>query len=195
MVSIRQPIVHFTPLNYNHRLNDIYSYYYMSKFNSEWNYDHWLVHLKHPKCKLRGFDVIDYCIRLLATIIGSENDARNKVYAIWSMVPFGFGAEIDKKTSTKLKALQDVLVVLPDYSFDAKHKGGIVLYVARPRPGKLYSNCNYVFDDRHIYSDEEPDIYSEEDSDDVEESVNESVDQTHYTDLATWKKDPRKYCV
>ncbi|KAF9588923.1 hypothetical protein IFM89_017602 [Coptis chinensis] len=51
---------------------------------------------------------------------------KNKVYTIWWKIPFGFCAEIDEDSSNQIKALQDVLVVLLDYSFDAKSqsKGG-----------------------------------------------------------------------
>ncbi|KAF9592642.1 hypothetical protein IFM89_016299 [Coptis chinensis] len=38
----------------------------------------------------------------------------------WLRPPWGFAAEIDEDTLNKLKALPNVLQVLPDYSFDLK---------------------------------------------------------------------------
>ncbi|KAF9588924.1 hypothetical protein IFM89_017603 [Coptis chinensis] len=59
---------------------------------------------------------------------------KNKVYAVWWKIPFGFCAAIDEDSVNKLKALQDVLVVLPDYSLDIKRncKFGEVLFVESP---------------------------------------------------------------
>ncbi|KAF9620222.1 hypothetical protein IFM89_010957 [Coptis chinensis] len=67
----------------------------------------------------------------------NEIGAKNKVYAIWWKIPFGFCAEIDEDSSVKLKALQDVLVVLPDYSFDAKSK-------SPGHEGKSLNTINYL---------------------------------------------------
>ncbi|KAF9589855.1 hypothetical protein IFM89_028790 [Coptis chinensis] len=50
----------------------------------------------------------------------NERMQKNKVYAVWWKIPFGFCAAIDEDSVNKLKALQDVLVVLLDYSLDIK---------------------------------------------------------------------------
>ncbi|KAF9586979.1 hypothetical protein IFM89_039851 [Coptis chinensis] len=80
----------FVPKNKNCRLENIFSYHYLSERNLEWDSDHWLINV---------------------TRVPNDKQARP---------PWGFAAEIDDDTLNKLKALPDVLQVLPDYSFDLK---------------------------------------------------------------------------
>lgn len=119
-----------SPHNWDHRLDDIFSYHHLSERNPKWRSDHWLVHIKEPDSR---FDmeqqVVDYCIQMLSKVVGSEEKAKEKIYIVWCKMPFGFGAEIDEKTSNMLKALPNALRVLPDYAFDVKNKddGALVL--------------------------------------------------------------------
>lgn len=120
-----QSVTPFSPHNWNHRLDDIFSYHHLSERNPKWRSDHWLVHIKEPDSRfVTEQQVVDYCIQMLSKVVGSEEKAKEKIYIVWCKMPFGFGAEIDEKTSNKLKALPNALTVLPDYAFDVKNKDG-----------------------------------------------------------------------
>ncbi|KAF9600665.1 hypothetical protein IFM89_011248, partial [Coptis chinensis] len=113
----------FSPLNQNQRLLNIFSYYHFSKLNLEWDFDHWLINIKCPEGGFATWtEALECCIKVLAKALRSKKKAKEKIYVIWSIKPFGFGAEIDEKTAKKLKGLPDVLKVLPDCAFDAKEK-------------------------------------------------------------------------
>ncbi|KAF5182549.1 hypothetical protein FRX31_027864, partial [Thalictrum thalictroides] len=62
-----------------------------------------------------------------------EDDAKKKIYSVWCKMPFGFGAEIDEETLNRLKALPDVLLVLPDFAFDVKLE----------KEGKAFNTMDY----------------------------------------------------
>ncbi|KAF9623271.1 hypothetical protein IFM89_000760 [Coptis chinensis] len=120
-----QPVARFTAFNLDSIIyNDLYSYHFFRfEPNIECKSDHWLVHLKDPECLFSNYTkCIRYCVRLLAEVVGSEDEAKEKIYVVWCAEPFGFGAEIDMGTVNKLKVLQDVLALLPDYSVSCKYK-------------------------------------------------------------------------
>ncbi|KAF5205403.1 multiple organellar RNA editing factor 2, chloroplastic-like, partial [Thalictrum thalictroides] len=118
-----QSLAPFTLMNYNHRLDNLFSYHHLSEKNSKWNSDHWLIVIKQRESELKTeAQTLDFFIKILAEAIGSEQEAKERIYIIWSNFPFGFGAEIDEETSNKLKGCPNVLKVLPDYSFDVKDK-------------------------------------------------------------------------
>lgn len=121
-----QSAPHFTPINRNHRVDDIFSYHHLSECNSAWSSDHWLIHIQSPHGEFSTRQqVIDLCIRMLAEVVGSVDDAKKKIYTFWCKMPFGFGAAIDKETLIRLKALPDVVLALPDYAFDVKLKDAV----------------------------------------------------------------------
>ncbi|KAF9602357.1 hypothetical protein IFM89_026784 [Coptis chinensis] len=123
--------VRFTAINLNHELEDIFSYQLLSEPNPEWNFDHWLIHIKLPP--VGGYsteqETLNLCIKMLARLlegflvekvvnvvyhsmiskcicsqkIAHEEEAKDKIYIVWSKIPFGFAAEIDENTSEKLK--------------------------------------------------------------------------------------------
>ncbi|KAL5724676.1 hypothetical protein ACHQM5_007903 [Ranunculus cassubicifolius] len=129
-----EPDAHFSPMNLNFRLNNIFSYYHLSERNSKWNSDHWLVSIKLNCVPTEDEDEIDELfVKLLTEVVGSETDAKSKIYIIWCKTPFGFGAEVDEETANKLKGLPDVLLVLPDYGFDVnKRNSGALVISCKP---------------------------------------------------------------
>ncbi|KAL5726813.1 hypothetical protein ACHQM5_000066 [Ranunculus cassubicifolius] len=142
----------FAPLNRNARLNDIFCYHNLSERNPEWNHDHWLIHVKPQRSRPSSErKTLELCIQLLAEVLGSEEDAKRKIYIVWSNTISGFGAEIDKATSERLKDRSDVLTVLPDFAFDVKNKasGGVLVVSPTTRLGPYSENIFYrsLFDD------------------------------------------------
>lgn len=74
--------------------------------------------------------MIDCYIQTLAKVIGSENEAKKKIYNVSCERYFGFGCELDEETSNKLEGLPGVLFVLPDSYVDAEYKDyGAELFV------------------------------------------------------------------
>ncbi|KAI4993332.1 hypothetical protein ZWY2020_007645 [Hordeum vulgare] len=66
--------------------------------------------------------MIDCYIQTLAKVLGSEEEAKKKIYNVSCERYFGFGCEIDEETSNKLEGIPGVLFVLPDSYVDPEHK-------------------------------------------------------------------------
>ncbi|KAK8623811.1 hypothetical protein V6N13_065174 [Hibiscus sabdariffa] len=74
--------------------------------------------------------MIDCYIKTLAKVVGSEEEAKKKIYNVSCERYFGFGCEIDEETSNKLEGLPGVLFVLPDSYVDPENKDyGAELFV------------------------------------------------------------------
>jgi hypothetical protein len=73
-------------------------------------------------------EIIDGYIKTLAQIVGSEDEARHKIYSVSTRHYFAFGALVSEELSYKLKELPKVRWVLPDSYLDVRNKdyGGIV---------------------------------------------------------------------
>eukprot|EP00252_Welwitschia_mirabilis_P003638 TRINITY_DN136_c0_g1_i2.p1 TRINITY_DN136_c0_g1~~TRINITY_DN136_c0_g1_i2.p1 ORF type:complete len:234 (-),score=24.14 TRINITY_DN136_c0_g1_i2:324-1025(-) len=94
------------------------------------DYEHWLIVMK----PLNGGnaskeEMIDYYIKTLAKVLGSEEAAKKSIYNVSCERYFGFGCEIDEETSNKLVGLPGVQFVLPDSYVDPEYKdyGGELL--------------------------------------------------------------------
>ncbi|KNA18677.1 hypothetical protein SOVF_068540 [Spinacia oleracea] len=86
------------------------------------DFEHWLVVVENPDPQLTRDDIIDGYIKTLAQIIGSEEEARMKIYAVSTRHYFAFSALISEELSYKLKELPNVKWVLPDSYMDVKNK-------------------------------------------------------------------------
>ncbi|RZC93162.1 hypothetical protein C5167_029137 [Papaver somniferum] len=95
------------------------------------DYEHWLIVMENPGGE--GADkqkMIDCYVQTLAKVLGSEEEAKRKIYNVSCERYFGFGCEIDEETSNKLEGLPGVLFVLPDSYVDAENKDyGAELFV------------------------------------------------------------------
>ncbi|KAL5727647.1 hypothetical protein ACHQM5_000820 [Ranunculus cassubicifolius] len=117
------PVPQFTMVDRNHQLLDIYSYHYLSATISDCNSNYWLVHVNPPDSGFNSErETIEFYYHLLAEVVGSEEEAKKKIYIVWCKTPFGFAAEIDEETSNKLKGRPDVLMVFPDHACGVKKK-------------------------------------------------------------------------
>ncbi|KAL6555928.1 Multiple organellar RNA editing factor 2, chloroplastic [Orobanche gracilis] len=87
------------------------------------DYEHWFVVLNKPGGEgATKQKMIDCCIQTLAKVVGSEEEAKKKIYSISCEKYFGFGCEIDEETSEKLESLPEVYFVLPDSYVDPEYK-------------------------------------------------------------------------
>ncbi|KAF8392152.1 hypothetical protein HHK36_022494 [Tetracentron sinense] len=87
------------------------------------DYEHWLIVMDKPGGEgATKKQMIDCYIETLAKVLGSEEEAKKKIYNVSCERYFGFGCEIDEETSNKLEGLPGVLFVLPDSYVDAENK-------------------------------------------------------------------------
>ncbi|KAJ4903638.1 Multiple organellar RNA editing factor 6 [Raphanus sativus] len=103
------------------------------------DYEHWLIVMDKPGGENASRQqMIDCYVQTLAKIVGSEEEAKRKIYNISCERYFGFGCEIDEETSNKLEGIPGVLFVLPDSYVDPEYKDyGAELFVngeVVPRP-------------------------------------------------------------
>ncbi|XP_020092175.1 multiple organellar RNA editing factor 2, chloroplastic-like [Ananas comosus] len=95
------------------------------------DYEHWLIVMDKPGGEgATKQQMIDCYVQTLAKVLGSEEEAKKKIYNVSCERYFGFGCEIDEETSNKLEGLPGVLFVLPDSYVDAEYKDyGAELFV------------------------------------------------------------------
>uniref|UniRef100_A0A0D9WL53 MORF/ORRM1/DAG-like MORF domain-containing protein n=1 Tax=Leersia perrieri TaxID=77586 RepID=A0A0D9WL53_9ORYZ len=95
------------------------------------DYEHWLIVMDKPGGEGATKQMmIDCYIHTLAQVLGSEEEAKKKIYNVSCERYFGFGCEIDEETSNKLEGLPGVLFVLPDSYVDPEYKDyGAELFV------------------------------------------------------------------
>ncbi|KAF7106023.1 hypothetical protein CFC21_106788 [Triticum aestivum] len=95
------------------------------------DYEHWLIVMDKPGGEgATKHQMIDCYIQTLAKVLGSEEEAKKKIYNVSCERYFGFGCEIDEETSNKLEGIPGVLFVLPDSYVDPEHKDyGAELFV------------------------------------------------------------------
>ncbi|CAH2036557.1 unnamed protein product [Thlaspi arvense] len=86
------------------------------------DFEHWLVVVEAPEPHLSRDEIIDSYIKTLAQVVGSEEEARMKIYSVSHRCYFAFGALVSEDLSHKLKDLPNVRWVLPDSYLDVKNK-------------------------------------------------------------------------
>ncbi|KAG7595082.1 hypothetical protein ISN45_Aa01g037980 [Arabidopsis thaliana x Arabidopsis arenosa] len=86
------------------------------------DFEHWLVVMEKPEGDLTRDEIIDYYIKTLAQVVGSEEEARMKIYSVSHKCYFAFGALVSEDLSYKIKELPKVRWVLPDSYLDVKSK-------------------------------------------------------------------------
>uniref|UniRef100_A0A5B7BTF1 MORF/ORRM1/DAG-like MORF domain-containing protein n=1 Tax=Davidia involucrata TaxID=16924 RepID=A0A5B7BTF1_DAVIN len=87
------------------------------------DYKHWLIVMDKPGGEgATKEQIIDCYIKTLAKAVGSEEEAKKKIYNVSWERHFIFGCEIDEDTSRKLEGLPGVRFVLPDSYLDPENK-------------------------------------------------------------------------
>ncbi|KAI6668198.1 hypothetical protein NL676_028551 [Syzygium grande] len=84
--------------------------------------EHWLVMMEKPEGDPTRDDIIDSYIKTLAQVVGSEEEARMKIYSVSTRYYYAFGALVSEELSHKLEDLPRVRWVLPDSYHDDKNK-------------------------------------------------------------------------
>ncbi|XP_057426264.1 multiple organellar RNA editing factor 5, chloroplastic/mitochondrial-like [Lotus japonicus] len=88
------------------------------------DYKHWLIVMDHKPGGEGATkqQMIDCYVQTLAKLLGSEEEAKKKIYSVSCERYFGFGCEIDEETSNKFEGMNGVLFVLPDSYVDSENK-------------------------------------------------------------------------
>ncbi|KAL0542070.1 hypothetical protein IC582_022159 [Cucumis melo] len=86
------------------------------------DFEHWLVVMENPDEQLTRDEIIDSYIKTLAMVVGSEEEARMKIYSVSTRCYFAFGCLVSEELSYKIKELPKVRWVLPDSYLDVKNK-------------------------------------------------------------------------
>ncbi|QCE10036.1 multiple organellar RNA editing factor 8, chloroplastic/mitochondrial-like [Vigna unguiculata] len=86
------------------------------------DFEHWLVVVEKPEGDPTRDEIIDSYIKTLAKVVGSEEEARMKIYSVSTRHYFAFGALVSEELSYKLKELPGVRWVLPDSYLNVKEK-------------------------------------------------------------------------
>ncbi|GJM98324.1 hypothetical protein PR202_ga15320 [Eleusine coracana subsp. coracana] len=89
--------------------------------------EHWLVVMRTPPGGTYNpttprDELIDSYIKTLAQVVGSEDEAKQKIYSVSTRYYFAFGALVSEELSHKLKELPGVIWVLPDSYLDVENK-------------------------------------------------------------------------
>ncbi|GER56901.1 plastid developmental protein DAG [Striga asiatica] len=110
------------------------------------DYEHWLIVMEfNSDPKPTEEEMIDAYVKTLASVVGSEEEAKKKIYSVCTTTYTGFGALISEELSYKVKGLTGVLWVLPDSYLDVPNKDyGGDLFV----DGKVIHRPQYRFTER-----------------------------------------------
>ncbi|EXC18496.1 hypothetical protein L484_018677 [Morus notabilis] len=86
------------------------------------DFEHWLVVMEPPEGEPTRDDIIDSYIKTLSQVVGSEEEARMKIYSVSTRCYYAFGALVSEEISYKIKELPRVRWVLPDSYLDVRNK-------------------------------------------------------------------------
>ncbi|RDX98937.1 Multiple organellar RNA editing factor 8, chloroplastic/mitochondrial, partial [Mucuna pruriens] len=70
------------------------------------DFEHWLVVMEKPEGDPTRDEIIDSYIKTLAKVIGSEEEARMKIYSVSTRHYFAFGALVSEELSYKIKGIR-----------------------------------------------------------------------------------------
>ncbi|XP_058082641.1 multiple organellar RNA editing factor 3, mitochondrial [Magnolia sinica] len=110
------------------------------------DYEHWLIVMEFPENPKPSEDeMIAAYVKTLTAVVGSEEEAKKKIYSVCTTTYTGFGALISEELSYKVKGQPGVLWVLPDSYLDVPNKDyGGDLFV----DGKVIHRPQFRFNER-----------------------------------------------
>ncbi|XP_038689537.1 organelle RRM domain-containing protein 1, chloroplastic isoform X2 [Tripterygium wilfordii] len=94
------------------------------------DYHHWMVLMEKPPQGVNSkAEVINYYVKTLERVLGSEKDAQMCIYDASCDTNFGFCCAIDEEASRELASLPGVLLVRPDPDLESEKKDYSISYV------------------------------------------------------------------
>ncbi|KAL5204173.1 hypothetical protein ABZP36_009044 [Zizania latifolia] len=106
------------------------------------DYNHWLITMEFPDPKPSREEMIETYLQTLAKVVGSYEEAKNRMYAFSTTTYVGFQAVMTEEMSEKFRGLPGVVFILPDsylypetkeYGGD-KYENGVIT----PRPPPVH---------------------------------------------------------
>ncbi|XP_012074636.1 organelle RRM domain-containing protein 1, chloroplastic [Jatropha curcas] len=84
---------------------------------------HWMVLMESPPPGVDSKpEIVDYYVKTLTRVLGSEKDAQMCIYDVSCDTHFGFCCDIDEEASHLLSSLPGVLSVRPDPDYNSEEK-------------------------------------------------------------------------
>ncbi|MCL7037621.1 hypothetical protein MKW94_020107 [Papaver nudicaule] len=80
--------------------------------------EHWFIVMEPPQGEPTRDEIIDSYVNTLSKVLGSEEEARMKIYSVSTICYFAFGALVSKELSNKIENLPGVSWVAPDCYMD-----------------------------------------------------------------------------
>uniref|UniRef100_A0ACD5WBL7 Uncharacterized protein n=1 Tax=Avena sativa TaxID=4498 RepID=A0ACD5WBL7_AVESA len=128
------------------------------------DYKHWLITMEFPDPKPSREEMIETYLQTLAKVVGSYEEAKQRMYALSTTTYVGFQAEMSEEMSEKFRGLPGVVFILPDsylypetkeYGGD-KYENGVITPRPPPthysKPSRTDRNRNF----RGNYQDSPP---------------------------------------
>ncbi|MCL7027642.1 hypothetical protein MKW94_022885 [Papaver nudicaule] len=86
------------------------------------DFEHWYVLMEIPQGEPTRDEIIDCYIKTLSKVLGSEEEARMRIYSVSTKHYFSFGALVSEELSEKIKELPGVQHVCADSYVNAETK-------------------------------------------------------------------------
>ncbi|KAL9679850.1 hypothetical protein QQ045_017721 [Rhodiola kirilowii] len=86
------------------------------------DFEHWLIMMQKPEGDPSREEIIDSYIKTLTQIVGSEEEAKMKIYSVSTKHYYAFSCLLSEEVAKKLNDLPGVSWVLPDAYMDIKNK-------------------------------------------------------------------------
>ncbi|KAL4195779.1 hypothetical protein AMTRI_Chr04g180060 [Amborella trichopoda] len=67
------------------------------------DYEHWLVVMEPPQGHPLRDQIVDTYVKILAMVLGSEEDAKKAIYSVSTKYYYAFGCKVSKEISHKIK--------------------------------------------------------------------------------------------
>ncbi|XP_022744713.1 organelle RRM domain-containing protein 1, chloroplastic isoform X2 [Durio zibethinus] len=94
-----------------------------ASFDSTSTNNHWMVLMTKPPEGVNSKpQIIDYYVKTLERVLGTEKDAQMCIYDASCDTQFGFCCHVDEQTSRELACLPEVLSVKPDPHYNSEKK-------------------------------------------------------------------------
>ncbi|WOH01646.1 hypothetical protein DCAR_0521031 [Daucus carota subsp. sativus] len=97
---------------------------------------HWIIWVKEPEGNPTRDEIIKNYVNILARALGSEEEARMKIYSVSTRHYYAIGALIDEEICSKLRDMPQVLSINEDTYMDLEKRdyGGEPFIDGRPVP-------------------------------------------------------------
>ncbi|KAL5724399.1 hypothetical protein ACHQM5_007668 [Ranunculus cassubicifolius] len=86
------------------------------------DFEHWLIVVEKPEGDPTRDEIIDSYIKIVASVVGSEEEARRKIYSVSTRHYYAIGVIVPEEMSYKFKEMPNIRWVLPDSYLNVREK-------------------------------------------------------------------------